>query len=78
VQRALRIPAALCQNGMITAALLAAAVPVGLILVFSGFTAARAFAVFGPPVITLPAWGGGAACDAACAAPASKAATKAA
>ena len=62
---------------MLSAALLAAALPVGLILVFSGFTAARAFAVFGPPVVTLPAWGGGPACDAACAAPASKAATKA-
>ena len=61
---------------MLSAALLAAAVPVGLILVIAGFTTARAFAVFGPPVINLPAWGGAScvACTAATVAEAKKAA----
>ena len=49
---------------MLSATLLAAALPVGLLLVFSGFTAARAFAIFGPPVVTLPAWGGADSCAA--------------
>lgn len=62
---------------MLSAALLAAAIPAGLILVFAGFTAARAFAVFGPPVITIPCGGGAGGCD-ACAAPAGAAAKKAA
>jgi hypothetical protein len=42
---------------MLSAGLAAAALPLGLILVFAGFTAVRAAAVLGPPVVTLPAWG---------------------
>ncbi len=35
----------------LAAAALAAALPVGLILVFAGFTVARIAALFGPPVV---------------------------
>jgi hypothetical protein len=38
----------------LAAAALAAALPVGLILVFAGFTVARVAALFGPPVVVLP------------------------
>ena len=62
---------------MLSAALLAAAIPAGLLLVFAGFTAARAFSVFGPPVITVPCGGGAAGCN-TCAVPAGAAAKKAA
>ena len=51
---------------MLSASLALAALPVGLLLVFTGFTAVRAASVLGPPVITLP-WGGPECNSAACA-----------
>ena len=53
---------------MLSAALLIAALPAGLLLVYAGFTAARVMALVGPPTVTLPG------CDNAvlCAAPAAQ------
>jgi hypothetical protein len=50
----------------LAAAALAAALPVGLILVFAGFTVARVAALLGPPVVAVPCGG---ACGADAVAP---------